>query len=133
MRLSPSKDYQIWDAKVRGFGVRIYPSGVKAFVLQYRNSAGRTRKTVLGRFGILTVETAREKAIKLLGAILDGGDPSRDKRESRNARTVGELADLYLSEGSVEKPNKNGRAGRPIALSLDGTSSPYLALGSLAG
>ena len=45
-----AKDYQLWD--VRGFGVRIYPSGVKAFVLQYRNSAGRTRKTVLGRFGI---------------------------------------------------------------------------------
>ena len=101
-----AKDYQLWDAKVRGFGVRIYPSGVKAFVLQYRNSAGRTRKTVLGRFGILTVEMARDKAIKLLGAILDGGDPSRDKRESRNAQTVGELADLYLSEGSVEKPNK---------------------------
>ena len=35
-----------------------------------------------------------------------GGDPSQDKRENRNAQTVGELADLYLSEGSVEKPNK---------------------------
>lgn len=101
-----TRDYQIWDAKVRGFGVRIYPSGVKAFVLQYRNSAGRTRKIALGRYGIVTVEKAREKATKLLGAIVDGGDPSHDKRENRNAQTVGELADLYLSEGSVEKPNK---------------------------
>jgi len=101
-----TRDYQIWDAKVRGFGVRIYPSGVKAFVLQYRNSGGRTRKIALGRYGIVTVEKAREKATKLLGAIVDGGDPSHDKRENRNAQTVGELANLYLSEGSVEKPNK---------------------------
>jgi integrase len=101
-----ANDYQIWDAKVRGFGVRVYPSGVKAFILQYRNAAGRTRKIVLGRYGIVTADMAREKAIKLLGAVFDGRDPSQDKRESRKAQTVGELADLYLSEGSIEKPNK---------------------------
>jgi len=99
-------DYQIWDAKVRGFGVRVYPSGAKAFVLQYRNSAGRTRKIALGRYGILTVDKAREKAIRLLAVVVEGGDPSQDKKERRQAQTVGELADLYLKEGSVEKPNK---------------------------
>ena len=101
-----ANDYQLWDAKVRGFGVRVYPSGVKAFILQYRNAAGRTRKIVLGRYGVVTAEMAREKAIKLLGAVLDGRDPSHDKRQSRNAQTVGELADLYLSEGAIEKPEQ---------------------------
>ena len=99
-------DYQIWDTKVRGLGVRVYPSGTRGFVLQYRNAAGRTRKIALGRYGILTVDKAREKATRLLAAILDGRDPSQDKRENRHAKTVGELADLYLREGSVEKPNK---------------------------
>jgi integrase len=99
-------DYQMWDTKVRGLGVRVYPSGARGFILQYRNAAGRTRKIALGRYGVLTVVKAREKATKLLGAILDGRDPSQDKRESRRAKTVGELADLYLREGSVEKPNK---------------------------
>ena len=101
-----AKDYQIWDTKVRGLGVRVYPSGARGFILQYRNAAGRTRKIALGRYGILTVDKAREKATKLLGEILDGRDPSQDKRENRHAKTVGELADLYLREGSVEKPNK---------------------------
>src|ERR1700726_2967550 len=101
-----AKDYQIWDTKVRGLGVRIYPSGVRAFILQYRNAAGRTRKIALGRYGTLTVDKAREKATKLLGAILDGGDPSQEKAERRHALTVGQLADLYLRDGSVEKPNK---------------------------
>jgi integrase len=101
-----AKDYQIWDTKVRGLGVRVYPSGARGFILQYRNAAGRTRKIALGRYGILTVDQAREKATKLLAAIIDGRDPSQDKRENRHAKTVGELADLYLREGSVEKPNK---------------------------
>jgi Arm DNA-binding domain len=101
-----AKDYQVWDTKVRGLGVRVYPSGAKSFILQYRNAAGRTRKTALGRYGTLTVDKAREKAIKLLGTILDGHDPSEEKRENRRVLTIGELADLYLSEGSVEKPNK---------------------------
>jgi len=101
-----AQDYQIWDTKVRGLGVRVYPSGARGFVLQYRNAAGRTRKLALGRYGVLTVDKAREKATRLLAAILDGRDPSQDKRENRHAKTVGELADLYLREGSVEKPNK---------------------------
>jgi integrase len=101
-----AKDYQIWDKKIRGLGVRVYPSGAMSFILQYRNAAGRTRKAALGRYGALTADKAREKAVRLLGAILDGRDPSQEKRESRHALTVGQLADLYLREGSVEKPNK---------------------------
>src|SRR6266699_2683006 len=53
------EDYQIWDTKVRGFGVRVYPSGAKSFIVQYRNAAGRTRKMLLGRYGPLTVDKAR--------------------------------------------------------------------------
>ncbi len=101
-----ASDYHIWDVSVRGFGARIYPFGAKTFVLQYRNSAGRTRKMKLGRYGILTVEQAREKAIKLSAIVVDGGDPSQDKKEYRQAQTVAELADLYLKDGFVEKPNK---------------------------
>jgi hypothetical protein len=101
-----AKDYQLWDTKIRGLGVRIYPSGAKSFILQYRNAARRTRKIALGRYGTLTVDEAREKAIKLLGVILDGRDPSEDKRDRRDTLTVGQLADLYLREGSIEKPNK---------------------------
>ena len=120
-------DYQIWDTKVRGLGVRVYPSGARGFVLQYRNAAGRTRKIALGRYGVLTVDKAREKATRLLAAILDGQDPSQDKRESRHAKTVGELADLYLREGSIDKPNKKlssldgGRGGSPAPIGWRGS------------
>jgi integrase len=100
------KDYPLWDSKLRGFGVRVFPSGVKSFIVQYRNAAGRTRKLTLGRYGPLTVDKARDKATKALAAVIDGADPSEDKAAGRRALTITQLADLYLWEGPADKPNK---------------------------
>jgi len=66
----------LWDGELRGFGVRAIPSGLKTFVLQYRNAEGRSRRIVVGRYGVLTVDQARDKAKINLGAVADGGDPS---------------------------------------------------------
>ena len=56
-----------WDTEVRGFGLRLLPSGLKTFILQYRNAEGIKRRINLGRFGVLTVDQARDLAkIKLL-------------------------------------------------------------------
>src|SRR5262249_17390260 len=51
----------LWDGELRGFGVRAIPSGLKTFVLQYRNAEGRSRRIAIGRYGVLTVEQARDK------------------------------------------------------------------------
>ena len=74
----------VWDGELRGFGVRALPSGLKTFILQYRNSEGRSCRIVLGRFGVLTVEQARDRARIMLGVIAGGIDPaeSSDERES---------------------------------------------------
>lgn len=59
----------LWDSELRGFGVRVLPSGLKAFMLQYRNDEGRSRRVVIGRFGPLTVEMARRAAQGHLGTL----------------------------------------------------------------
>jgi hypothetical protein len=50
-----------WDDAVTGLGLRVYPSGKKAFVLSYR-AGGRKRLMALGPFGVRTVEQARDLA-----------------------------------------------------------------------
>ena len=91
----------LWDSELRGFGVRVLPSGLKAFMLQYRNDEGRSRRIVIGRYGPLTVEMARRAAQGHLGDIVRGGDPLTDRTRSRTAMTIAEVCDWYLLEANA--------------------------------
>ena len=81
----------LWDGELRGFGVRTIPSGLKTFILQYRNAEDRSRRIVVGRYGVLTVEQARDQARIKLGAVAGGADPAEENTGSREAITVAEL------------------------------------------
>jgi integrase len=105
-----------WDTALPGFGIRVETSGRKTFIARYRAGGGRTgvlRQATIGRYGPLTVDEARVKAKKLLGAAASGGDPVGDQRSARKAGiTVAEVCDWYLKE--AEAGRILGRRGRPI-------------------
>jgi len=86
-------DAFLWDSELRGFGVRLKPSGTKTFVIQYRNSERRTRRFIIGQYGVLSVEVARNLAKKKLASVIDGGDPSQERRAAREGMTVAEVCD----------------------------------------
>ena len=57
------------DDEIRGFGVKVFPSGVKTFFLEKR-VAGKGKRITIGRFGEeFTVEQARKEARKLSNTI----------------------------------------------------------------
>lgn len=91
----PQRDIH-WDRIVQGLGLRIYPSGKKAFVLRYR-SCGRERLMVLGRLGVLTLDQARRRARSELNALEKGPDPLDERARRRGARTVRELVNAYMA------------------------------------
>lgn len=116
------RDTFLWDGELRGFGVRAKPSGTKTFIIQYRNLEGRTRRCVIGQYGVLTVEQARDLAQKKLAAVIDGADPSAERHAIRQGLTVSVLCDWYLTE--AEAGRLIGRNRRPIkASSLSGDRS----------
>ncbi len=93
-----------WDSEVPGFGLRIYPSGKKAFVLSYR-AQGRKRLMVLGRYGAdLTLTQARDKARKERVQAKDGVDPLDLKRREVQGETFGNLIDRYVTD--YDRPHK---------------------------
>lgn len=85
-----------WDDELSGFGVRVYPSGSKVFVLKFRARSGRQRWLKLGAFGPLTAEHAREKAKLELAKVIGGEDPANQRDQLRTALTMNKLCDLYL-------------------------------------
>jgi integrase len=95
------KDVFRWDAgdgALKGFGIRMKPSGAASYFVQYRNKEGRTRRLVVGRVGTLTPDEARNLAGDALKAATKGGDPSADRHAVRGAITVSDLCDLYLAD-----------------------------------
>jgi integrase len=111
----PDRDVFAWDSELRGFGVRVKPSGVKSYLVQYRNGEGRTRRMVLGQHGALTPEFARDLARKKLSAVAAGEDPSADRHAARAGMTLAEVCDWYLRE--AEAGRLLGRNRRPIKAS----------------
>ena len=105
----------VWDRELRGFGVQVMPSGLKSFVIQYRTAEGRLRRSVIGRFGLMTVEEARDLAHEKLVAVSKGVDPVAAEAEDTGRITVAELCDWYLTE--AEAGRILGRRRRPIKAS----------------
>lgn len=94
-------DYR-WDDAIPGFGLRVYASGRKSFVVSYR-TRGRKRIMVLGQFGVLTVDQARKRALVLLAEVTQGVDPSGDRQAGRAAPTVKDLAARYMRDHAIPK------------------------------
>lgn len=114
--LPTAKRYHIWDSDVKGFGLRVEPSGAKTFMAKYRAEGGGRRapqrKVTIGRYGALTPEEARRQAKKILGGVATGNDPAAQLKAKRAEMRIGELIDLYEDEGCYVQRGK--RQGEPM-------------------
>ncbi|NDB70591.1 MAG: DUF4102 domain-containing protein, partial [Methylocystaceae bacterium] len=85
----------LWDDDLAGFGVIVFPSGAKTYIVQYRQN-GQSRRYQVGKHGRLTPEEARSEAKKILGLVETGSDPIAIKKKAREAPLLNEIAKDYL-------------------------------------
>ncbi|QQS10733.1 MAG: site-specific integrase [Rhodospirillales bacterium] len=109
------REVVLWDGEIRGFGLRIRPSGVRSFVYVYRPGGGRAspkRRVTIGSHGEITLEDARLKAKKLAGDVAHDRDPAKEKRAKRRAKasaaasTVAGLVPLFAEQHHRARGNR---------------------------
>lgn len=93
-----ARDSIVWDTEVKGFGLKVTPTGKRVYFLYYRNADERERRPKIGIHGALTCEQARLKAQLWLGEVAAGKDPSEAKQARRRAVTVSELCNQFMEE-----------------------------------
>jgi integrase len=122
------KEATLRDTVLAGFEVRARLGGAKVYAVRYRAGSGRgapMRRVTIGPHGSpWTPETARAKAREILGRVARGEDPAADKMARRQAATVADLAQRFLTE-HVEPKRKASTAAEYKRL-LDNIILPAL-------
>ena len=117
---------RIWDTEVRGFVLRVYPSGRKVYALKCRVS-GRQHIHTIGVHGSpWTPDQARAAAVEALRQAKNGEDPSAAKKAEREAVTVAGLIDRYLADGPAAKLAKRASTWKIDAANLNRHIRPIL-------
>lgn len=117
--------FVVWDQDVRGFGLRVYPSGRRSFVFRYE-IAGRQRWMTLGDYGVLTVQQARNKAEKARVQAREQKDPAEEIRKRRQSvATVGDLAEEFMKTPSADKRAGKQRRARKAKARKPSTVQHY--------
>jgi integrase len=104
-----SSRYTVFDSEIKGFGIRVYPSGKKSWIFEYRPGEGGRRvakkRITIGSSSDFTPDKARKLAENLRAKTKTGHDPQADKAQQREAITLAELAEEFLERhvGSKRK------------------------------
>jgi len=116
-------EYVIWDDNLKGFGLRVLPSGRKSFIVKYRIGRGRhakQRKTSLGAPGSpFTTNEARVEAQRIL-ARAKLGEAAADTLsvDPNTRRRLNDLLDRWAVE-SAPVDRRNGRRRKAASYEAD--------------
>ena len=106
----------IWDERVSGFGARKQTLNGSISLFVKTRIKGRQKLITIGKYGIWTINNARNEAKRLLGLVSIGNDPTEDNK-NKEIR-LKELADIWI-ETYVLKSLKKSSAKRYFGLVRD--------------
>lgn len=122
-RIQPGmKDAFHWDTEVRGFGVRVTPTGKLTFIVQGRidRADTPTARITIGPYGVFTVDQARMAARELLRAMWQGIDPRAAKKaDAAQKVTLSEVCTAYVARPGKLKASSKAAIERHVATTFE--------------
>ena len=114
--LPTAKRQDFWHSGLKGFGVRVSPSGTKSWFYLYRHNANQKRM-ILGHYPKMSLSQATKAYHELQEKVAYGIDPLAERQEKQQAfskeSTVNKLIETYIQYGrkmkkvSVEEERKS--------------------------
>jgi integrase len=113
-------DAMHWDDELKGFGLRVWPSGRKVYMVMSRVK-GRLRRITIGPHGPVTPEQARIRAHEILSEAKAGRDPAKELDQARKAPTMKGLGERFLKEHVAVrcKPSTQAEYKRSVELFIN--------------
>lgn len=93
------KPFEIVDTELKGFLLRVQPSGTKTYYYSYRNGQGKRQRYRIGNSETLNPAQARDRAIILAARVVAGEDIQAEKKQDRRRAN---LAKSRTLEGFLE-------------------------------
>ena len=95
-----TKLFELCDTRLRGFTLRIQPSGVRSYYARF----GRNRRIVIGKVDTLSPEEARTRCQKILGNVAHGQHPLHGI-QGTDGMTLGMfIAEAYTTWVNASRP-----------------------------
>lgn len=85
------KPYEVRDTRLKGFLVRVQPTGAMTFYVE----AGRGRRIALGRVGVADLDEARNQAKLVIAEVYQGKDPVAALRKAKSKTLRSFIDDVY--------------------------------------
>ena len=79
------KPFEVVDTELKGYLLRVQPSGVKTYYFSYRNGQGKRKRYRIGNSESLSPAQARDQAILLSARVVAGEDIQEAKKRERQA------------------------------------------------
>ena len=114
------RDVDHFDEDLKGFGVRVRPSGRKTYFVMMRHKCVMRRFTI-GSHGAVTAEAARLKAKQIISDLAIDKNPTAEQEAVRNSVTVRSLGERFINEyvPSHLKPSTAGEYKRCVEIFIN--------------
>ncbi len=91
---SEATPFRVWDKELKGFHIRVQPSGSMSYYFHYRTEAGKAVSYLIGKAGTLSPVQARDVAELRAAEVTKGHDVQAEKKQKRNEAKQARLKTL---------------------------------------